>query len=88
MFHYLDNSNKICYNKSKANDRRLPPFYPERFGERRLGYALSGLIFRKGGASMEIALIVIDVVAIVADLVTIFMFIESRREKHADRNEK
>ncbi len=37
---------------------------------------------------MEIALIIIDVIAIVADLVTIFMFIESRRDKHADRNEK
>ncbi len=37
---------------------------------------------------MEIALIIIEVVAIVADFVTIFMFVESRLEKHADRNEK
>ncbi len=33
-------------------------------------------------------IIILEVIAIVADLVTIYMFIESRIEKHTDRNEK
>ncbi len=37
---------------------------------------------------MEIALIILDVIAIAADLVTIYLFIESRLEKRSDRNEK
>ncbi len=37
---------------------------------------------------MEIALTFLKVVAVVADFVTIFMFIESRSEKRSDRNEK
>ncbi len=37
---------------------------------------------------MEIALIFLKVVAVVADFVTIYMFIESRCEKRSDKNEK
>ncbi len=37
---------------------------------------------------MEVILIVFDVMAIVADFVTIFMFIESRREKRSHKYEK
>ncbi len=37
---------------------------------------------------MEVALMILDVIAIAADLVTIFMFIESRCEKRADRKTK
>ncbi len=37
---------------------------------------------------MEIALIILDVIAIAADFITIYLFIESRLEKRSDRNEK
>ncbi len=37
---------------------------------------------------MEIALIIFEVIAIVADFITIFMFVESRLEKHADKRKK
>ncbi len=37
---------------------------------------------------MEVALIIFEVIAIVADFVTIFLFIESRLEKHADKRKK
>ncbi len=37
---------------------------------------------------MEVALIIFEVMAIAADLVTIFMFIESRLEKRSHKYEK
>ncbi len=37
---------------------------------------------------MVVIAIVLNVIAIVADVVTIYMFIESRLEKKANRNEK
>ncbi len=37
---------------------------------------------------MEVALIILEVIAIAADIVTIFMFIESRFDMRNDRNEK
>ncbi len=37
---------------------------------------------------MEVALIILEVLAIVADIVTIYMFIESRCGKRSDKYEK
>ncbi len=37
---------------------------------------------------MEVALIILEVLAIVADIVTIYMFIENRCEKRTDKNKK
>ncbi len=37
---------------------------------------------------VEITIMILDVIAILADVVTIYMFIESRMEKRTHRNEK
>ncbi len=78
--------------QSKAKDRTAAAF-SEKSKEGRFydtpGESAFGQLLRKEVDLMaEITIMILEVIAILADIVTIYMFIESRMEKHNHRNEK
>ncbi len=89
MFHTLAMGDGTWYNNVENLRQTVTTFSPEESEKGGFGIVLRVRnSFRKGGCSMEVIFMILEVMAIAADIVTICMFIESRIEKRADKKVK